>query len=71
MATIDDIRAGLPMLGVAVYALEPGGPVTLEIHAPNEEGGTDIFTWVAMSEAEAIDLAFLPPPPRAQPTVFD
>lgn len=31
MADVDALRARFPHLGFAVYAYEPGGPVTLEV----------------------------------------
>lgn len=70
--TLDQARAAYPHLGMAVYAFEPGGPVTLEVHAPNEE------TWAfeAATEAAAIALAFpAEDPPAAEPetpiNIFD
>lgn len=54
MASLDDHRAALPHLGFGLYAFEPGGPVTLEIYAPD---GT-IFTFMADTEAEALMRAF-------------
>ena len=67
--TLDDARAALPHLGFAVYAMEPGGPVTLEIHAPD---GT-IFTFSAATEAEALALAFpeMATPPEPELSLFD
>lgn len=50
---LDAVRAAYPHLGFAVYAYDPGGPVTLEIH----DGGT-VFTFRAATEAEAVALAF-------------
>lgn len=47
--------------------MEPGGPVTLEIHAPDGE----VFTFRASSELDAIDLAFPPEPPLPPPSIFD
>lgn len=63
--TLDDARADHPHLGFAVYAMEPRGVVTLEVHAPD---GT-IFTFRGATEQAALDLAFPPEPPK--PTVFD
>lgn len=54
MATLDDVRAAYPHLGVALYAYTPGGAVTLECHAPN--GRT--FKFTGPTEAAAIKSAF-------------
>jgi hypothetical protein len=51
--TLDELRALLPDLGFAVYAYDPRGPVTLEVHAA--EG---VFTFTAASEQAAIAAAF-------------
>ena len=34
--TLDEIRAAYPHLGIALYAYEPGGPVTLEVFSQGE-----------------------------------
>jgi hypothetical protein len=60
----DDLRASHPELGFALYAIEPGRPVTLEIYTP--DGG--VFPFVGASAREAIETAFPPQPPE---TVFD
>lgn len=57
--TFDDIRALYPGLGLALYALEPGGPVVLELILADE---TVQFT--GPTAQAAIDLAF--PPPTAE-----
>ncbi len=61
--TLDEARAAYPHLGMAVYAFEPGGAVTLEVHAPNGE----TWTFSAPTEAAAIALAF--PPEEPAPVV--
>lgn len=61
---LDDARAAHPGFGYALYALEPGEPVTLEIIAMDGE----IFTFRGPSEQAVLDLAFPPEPP---PNVFD
>ena len=58
----DAIRAENPDLGFALYALEPGGPVTLEIVTP--DGG--LFTFKGATAAAAIEAAF--PTPSVSPT---
>lgn len=63
--TLDDARAAHPHLGFAVYAMEPGSGVTLEVHAPD---GT-VFTFRGASEADALLAAF--PPEPLMPDVFD
>jgi hypothetical protein len=62
--TLDELRAAFPHLGFGLYALEPSGPVTLEIHLDGE-----VYDFVGPSEAAAIALAF----PAAAPMtdVFD
>lgn len=64
--TFDEARAAHPQLGFALYALEPGGPVTLEILTP--EG--DLFSFPAETAEDALAGAF-PAPPPALPSVFD
>jgi hypothetical protein len=54
MNTLDDIRAKYPHLGVSLYALEPGKPVTLELLAPDGK----LFTFTGATEAEAVAAAF-------------
>ena len=61
MATLDDLRARFPHLGFGVYAYEPGGHVTLEIHMP----GNDIHTLTGPTLGACIESAF---PEVAQPT---
>jgi hypothetical protein len=62
--TFDDIRAAHPDLAVSAYALEPGGPVTLEILTP--DGASYTFTRPTLAEAVAV--AFPPDRPSATPT---
>lgn len=70
--TLDDIRARYPALGFAVYAMEPGGAVTLETYPPDGS----VFSFTGRTVQEAIDKAF---PPEAEspaeadeaPNVFD
>ena len=62
----DEVRAANPGFGFALYALEPGGLVTLEVLTP--EG--DLFSFPADTAEEAIAGAF-PAPPPALPSVFD
>lgn len=52
--TIDALRTKYPALGFALYALEPGGPVTLE--AVNGDG--KIFTFRGATEEAAIMAGF-------------
>lgn len=51
--TFDELRARLPDFGLALYAYEPGGPVTLEIVAPGEQP----FSFEGGSEAAVIERA--------------
>lgn len=68
--SLDKARAAFPLLGLALYAYEPRGPVTLEVHTA--DGQT--FSFIGPSEAAVIARAFPslaepdPPPP---PNVFD
>lgn len=52
--TLDELRAANPELAFAVYALEPGGPVTFEVHTPDGS----FYTFLGESEAAAIAKAF-------------
>lgn len=77
MKTLDDIRAKYPHLGLALYAYEPGKPVTLEVIA--SDGKT--FSWTAPTEEAAIAAAFeddeappapvIPTTPTTTVNVFD
>ena len=66
VTAFDEIRARFPHLGFAVYALQPGGPVTLEVLPP--EGAS--FTITRPTEAAALARAFpAPQPEQPQPDV--
>lgn len=75
--TLDDARAAFPKLGLALYAYDAGGPVTLEIHTA--DGQT--FPFVGPTEAAVVARAFpslaaapVEPDPTPEPTttnVFD
>lgn len=70
--SLDDARSAFPKLGLAIYAYEPGQPITLEVHAA--DGQT--FTFTGPSEAAVLARAFpslTAPDPEPQPTtnVFD
>lgn len=56
--TFDEVRAAYPALAVAIYALDPGSAVTLEIHSPDGE----VFTFTGPTEQAALDAAFQPEP---------
>lgn len=67
--TFDEIRERHPGLGFCVYAIEPGGDLTLEVHAP--EG---LFEFRGATLAAALELALPVDPPLAAspaPTAFD
>lgn len=70
--TFDEARAAFPHLGLAAYAYEPGGPVTLEAISEGQS-----FTFVAATLQDAINRAFpadppAPPAPEVEPpNVFD
>ena len=61
--TFDQIRAAFPDMAVALYALEPGMGVTLEIIDP--DGG--LFSFKGATAAEAIARAFPPAPADPDP----
>lgn len=69
--TFDELRAANPDLAVSLYALEPGGFVTLEILTPDGQA----FTFRAETAAAAIERAFpadaLGQAETAAPNVFD
>ena len=50
MTRLDRARERFPHFGFAVYALEPGGDVTIEIHMP------DVIAKSAATEDEAWDM---------------
>lgn len=54
---LDDLRRKNPTLGFAAYALEPDGPVTLEVHTFGL-----VATFEAPSLARCIEKAFPPAP---------
>lgn len=54
ISSLDAARLAHPELGYAIYAYEPRGAVTLEIHDPAGE----VFTFTAESEEAAFLLAF-------------
>ena len=71
----DEIRSENPDLAINLYAMTPGGGVTLEVITPDDQN----FTWAAPTAAEAMALAFpadpepaAETPPEPQPTsIFD
>lgn len=64
--SLDDLRQRHPQLGFALYALTPGGTVTLEVI-----DGSEIYSFVGRTAEEAISQAF-PPEPLPEPiNVFD
>jgi hypothetical protein len=62
--TLDHLRAAMPDLGFALYAYDPEGPVTLEVHATD-----GVFTVTAETEAAVVALV-LPTEP-APVNIFD
>lgn len=64
MPTLDHLRAALPSLGFALYAYDPEGPVTLEVHSAD-----GIFAVEAETEAAAV--ALLLPADEPEPSVFE
>jgi len=56
--SFDDARRAYPEIGVAVYAIEPGGLVTVEVHS-----GGEVYAFVAATADQAMALAFPPDVP--------
>lgn len=56
----DTLTRAHPSLGFAVYQVEPGDPVTLEVY-----DGNNVYTFTGATLAEAIEKAF--PPVVSQP----
>lgn len=54
MITLDALRTRYPHLGFAVYALVPGGPITLECHTPDGK----FFSFKGQTEAAALTAGF-------------
>ena len=77
ICSLDELRRAHPELGAALYAYEPGGPVTLEIHTPDGQ----VYPFTGDTEAAALAVAFPPELPavddenadRHEPTpnIFD
>lgn len=66
---LDDIRARYPHLALAIYAMDPGGPVVVETYVDGQ-----VFPFTAPTAAEALALAFpemMAPPDAPEETVFD
>jgi len=61
-STFDSARIEWPGIGLAIYALDPGGPVVLEVHSEGE-----VYRFEATTAAEALALAF---PQRRQDDVL-
>jgi hypothetical protein len=66
--SLDDLRALRPDLSLALYAMTPGGPVTLEIYHDGH-----VYPFSGETIAEAILEAFPPKPeePVATPATPD
>lgn len=60
--TFDEARQARPTFGFAVYAYAPGGPITLEVHTPDN----GMFTFEGPTLQAALDRAF-PPLPQPEP----
>lgn len=58
MNRFDQIRHDHPDLGLTLYAIEPGGVVTLEVIAPDGS----IFTFRGATADETLAVAFPPEP---------
>lgn len=65
---LDLLRAAKPDLGFAIYAMEPGGLVTFEVHA-----GGEVYTFVGETLEAAMTTAFpvSVEPPAPEPAVAE
>lgn len=61
----DQLRAENPDCGFALYALEPRGPVTLEVIPP--EADAQVYQFVGATADEAMNKAFPPLAEDAEP----
>lgn len=64
-ATFDGARRDWPGIGIALYALDPGGVVTLEVHSEGE-----VYRFDALTADEALALAFPAQPSDSTADVF-
>lgn len=67
MPRLDTLRAALPSIGYAVYAIEPGAPVVLEVYF----GDGTIMRFTGATETEAVAHAanaLLAQPPAPETT---
>lgn len=62
LPSLDDLRRLRPDLSLAIYAMTPGGVVTLEVHHDGQ-----VYTFVAPTESEAILAAFPAAPEQSEP----
>ena len=62
----DEVRAEHPKLGFGVYVLEPHGPVTLEIYAPDGA----ITSFVSKTLEGALNHAFPPQNETLETDIF-
>lgn len=62
MTDYDALRTRFPDLGICVYGMEPGQPVTLELHLPDGQ----VWERRGATLADAI-AKLLPPAPAAAP----
>ena len=60
----DQLRAENPDLGFALYAIEPGGPVTLEVYTPDGQ----VFPFTELTAEAALSKAFPPPEDVPEPS---
>lgn len=64
--SLDDLRKRFPHLSFALYAMTPGGAVTLEVI-----DGAEVYSFVGRTAEAAITAAF-PPDPLLKPiNVFE
>lgn len=66
--SLDEARSLYPDIGFTLYAMEPGGPVTLELLEEGDPGeAPQAIVWTAPTEREAWEKAFPPTPTEPVP----
>lgn len=64
---LDVLRMQNPELGFALYAMTPGGAVTLEVFTPDDQ----VFSFSGATAADALAAAFPETPPEPDPPPVD
>jgi hypothetical protein len=61
--SLDDLRATYPHLGFGIYAIEPGGPVTIEVYAADGQ----VFPFTGPTLRACLNRAFPADEPDPEP----